>query len=449
MKLLLLCICFLIFTSTEVLAVSINEVAWMGDSISANYEWIELYNDAETVDISGWTLSDGMNLNIELIGELKANTYVLLERKRTDEKYLTTPPFFIYTGALVNTGATLVLKNAVGEIIDQVAGGENWENIGGDNVTKETAQYSLGGWVTGVGTPRLNNVQGRVPVEAGVDTKGIETIREKSRTVKNQTTIVIPPNVLNLQFNIEYQKVAYVGQEVRFLARPKSIVGKSTQLRFKWNFGDTYSSSGTEVQHVYQHPGEYVVTTYVQKGLEEQLVLSEITVVPISLSVSFDQGVVHLNNNSPYDIDVSGYSVVAEKTVEFPERSIIKNGGTITLSESELGSFKDNVQVFNTKGVVVHKIKFEEDSDLSEEINVSQIIEQEKEELVVDFKNDQIIPEITYPVELSRPTSNGLKKIYIAPENSNSDKKENRVYSLYLAILIFFMFGFYLFKFKV
>jgi hypothetical protein len=106
------------------MAVSINEVAWMGSVTSANHEWIELYNPGEAVSVAGWTLSDGMNLNITLVGEMAAASYVVLER--TSEESAPGSAFLIYTGALVNGGTTLTLRTAGGEIHDQVAGGEGW-----------------------------------------------------------------------------------------------------------------------------------------------------------------------------------------------------------------------------------------------------------------------------------------------------------------------------------
>ena len=80
--------------------------------------------------LDGWTLDDGVNLSISLTGSIPGSGYVVLERSSEESSPATA--FLIYTGALVNTGATLTLKNASGQIMDQVAGGENWQEIGGD-----------------------------------------------------------------------------------------------------------------------------------------------------------------------------------------------------------------------------------------------------------------------------------------------------------------------------
>ena len=100
-----------------------------------------------------------MNLSINLTGVISPGAFAVLER--TSDDSAPGSAFLIYTGALVNTGATLTLRDASGVIVDQVAGGENWQDIGGDNVTKETAQYTTAGWVTDVPTPGSANRSGR------------------------------------------------------------------------------------------------------------------------------------------------------------------------------------------------------------------------------------------------------------------------------------------------
>ncbi|HMA78498.1 MAG TPA: lamin tail domain-containing protein, partial [Candidatus Paceibacterota bacterium] len=135
-------------------AVYFSEIAWMGTSNSANDEWIELHNSGSTaVDLSGWRLTDNLNFDITLegAGSVAPGAFAVLER--TDDTSAPGTAFFIYTGSLANTGATLRLYDAIGALIDQVAGGENWEDLGGDNTTKETAQYTSGGWVTAAPTP--------------------------------------------------------------------------------------------------------------------------------------------------------------------------------------------------------------------------------------------------------------------------------------------------------
>ena len=347
------------------MAVSINEVAWMGSATSANHEWIELYNPGEAVSVAGWTLSDGMNLNITLVGEIASASYAVLER--TSEESAPGSAFLIYTGALVNGGATLTLRTAAGEIHDQVAGGEGWQNIGGDNITKETGQYRPSGWVTDLATPGAVNGPGRVEVP-DIETATTTTTTTSSNTTSGNTSNAInrssvkrsatTPLILKqteLRLKVERQEVAYVGQPIRFLVTSSGLSpSESRLLRYHWNFGDTNATSGTEVWHTYDYPGTYVVTVASRKGLNEQVERTEVTVVPVAVSLSFGlEGVVHLHNDSPYDIDVSGYTIQATKSIVFPPRSIVRAGGTVTLGLDKLGSFALGVTVFDRVGELV------------------------------------------------------------------------------------------------
>lgn len=368
-------------------AVSISEVAWMGDGVSANHEWIELYNDSsDAVSVKDWSLTDDMNLNISLDGVIPAGAYVVLERSGDDSA--PGAYFLIYTGSLVNTGATLVLKNQNGEIVDQVSGGENWQSIGGDNVTKETAQYSGAGWVTDVPTPGAQNRTGRTVV--ATTTKESGSAKSGSSAKKEQATIPKVKIEDSLAFSVSHQSVAYVGQAVQFTAHKDGGIKNILHL-YNWNFGDGNATSGTMVAHTYDYPGVYVVTASTKKRNQEYIVRTEITVVPTVLSVSFDvSGLVRLHNDAPYDIDISGYKVEAEKGLVFPEHSIIKTGGTITFDGKRLGSWRDGVLVFDRAGQIVKQKQIDELPSV-EEISVLPLA-QAKEMLggdaVLEIKTD-------------------------------------------------------------
>ena len=75
-------LCLPIFADASVM---ISEVSWMGSVDDANAEWIELYNDGESQNVSGWTLvaSDGQP-SITLEGSIGGHAYALLERTDDD-----------------------------------------------------------------------------------------------------------------------------------------------------------------------------------------------------------------------------------------------------------------------------------------------------------------------------------------------------------------------------
>jgi len=109
------------------MAVMINEVAWSGTAASSNDEWIELHNPGSTsIDLDGWILTDGGDVNIHLRGVLPAYSFFLLERI-DDTTILNLPADQIYTGNLNNSGETLELLAPGGEKIDGANGdGGGW-----------------------------------------------------------------------------------------------------------------------------------------------------------------------------------------------------------------------------------------------------------------------------------------------------------------------------------
>jgi len=339
--------------------VSINEVAWMGGISSANHEWIEIYNDGEANSVEGWVLSDGMNLNITLSGTVGANTYAVLERTSDDSAPGTA--FLIYTGAMVNTGATLVLRDQNGSTIDQVSGGENWSSIGGDNVTKETAQYTSSGWITAEATPgAINKTTGSVtPDSTPVNTSSGSSSGSRNKSSGNSSS-ASSVNLKNLETKLvlkpEVQKIAYVHQTIPFLADTSGVDDhKSKLVNYEWNFGDTYTEKGKKVTHSYDYPGQYVVTVIAKYKKEEQVSRHDVTVLPVSFSLSrSEKGDVQINNDSPYDIDLSGYKIRGAKEIIFPPRSIISSKSTITVSANRFGgTTKDMIALYDTKNNLV------------------------------------------------------------------------------------------------
>jgi len=349
MKLSLLGILCLLLPNISLAAVYISEVAWMGSVDSANHEWIELHNNGTSVNVNGWQLTDGMNLSVDLSGIMPSNSYSVLER--TSDASALGSAFLVYTGALVNTGATLKLIKDDGSLVDQVSGGSDWESIGGDNVTKETAQYNSSGWVTAVATPGKGLIQ-TTPVffvdVAEDEEKNQEKTSNNSSSKKlntGETTKLTLPDT-SLELEIAAQSVGYVNQVINFKIESSGIGDTLIDsLQYEWNFGDGSTlSSQQNPAHVYNYAGTYVVTTYAGFKRQEQVARYEITILPVEISLTTNQaGDVQVNNNSPYEIDISGYQLRGSELLEFPPRSIILPGQTITINQSKLGGSSGRV----------------------------------------------------------------------------------------------------------
>ncbi len=153
----------------------INEIAWSGTQASAFDEWIELINtSAQVVHLSGWTLSDGGDINIPLDGMISAYGFFLLER--TDDSTVSNiNADQIYTGGLNNNGENLRLRDPAGNLIDsanypggwpagEAAARASMERRGGADIPGNWGTYSgNSGWGRDAaanpihGTPRQTN----------------------------------------------------------------------------------------------------------------------------------------------------------------------------------------------------------------------------------------------------------------------------------------------------
>ncbi|HEY43042.1 MAG TPA: lamin tail domain-containing protein [Anaerolineae bacterium] len=146
----------------------INEVAWAGTLASAHDEWIELYNPTTPpVDLSGWTLTDGGDINVSLSGSISCRGFYLLERT-DDTTIVDIGADRIYTGALRNSGETLWLKDPTGAVVDSankdgggwpagdIASHASMERLGGGD--------SPGNWRTFTGYGGVGHDAGGNPI---------------------------------------------------------------------------------------------------------------------------------------------------------------------------------------------------------------------------------------------------------------------------------------------
>ncbi|MCF7815455.1 MAG: lamin tail domain-containing protein [Candidatus Pacebacteria bacterium] len=322
----------------------INEVAWMGTGASANDEWIELYNSGSSaIDLEGWVLTDNVSLNIALTGILSTDEYAVLER--TDDTTVEGVAFLIYSGALSNDGRTLTLQRSDNSIEDQVAGGENWENIGGNNETKETPQRTSSGWITGAPTPGKSNIFGTTESEdmsenflsSGSNTSGGGSSSKNAAVSSVQKVKALTPEPF-LVLKIKGPSLAYVNQEISLEAIPSGI-GKTlmNSLVYIWNFGDTYTASSKKISHIFEYPGEYIVVTEAVYAKQKALVRHEITVLPVSFSLlKSEAGDVLLHNNSKYEVNISGFILKSDSQLTLPMHTVLKANGTLTISSKRL-----------------------------------------------------------------------------------------------------------------
>lgn len=129
MQRIFLFIVFLTIPTASFAHVAVSEVMWMGSDLSTSDEWIEIASDSlETVDISGWTLQSlnskgehALVLRFATGATLEPEDVIIVANTSASSSRLLSEPTYVTTAmSLPNTKLLLTLRDAVGNIVDQV-----------------------------------------------------------------------------------------------------------------------------------------------------------------------------------------------------------------------------------------------------------------------------------------------------------------------------------------
>lgn len=368
------CLLLTIPGSSAHAAVLFNEIAWMGTEESYLCNWIELYNSGDqAVDIGDWTLL--IDDTERAIGDgegtstvLPAGGHWVLERvtNTCPDPVPERDDWYQAFGNLRNSGVTLRLERPDGTAEDQVAAGEDWQDLGGDNDTKDTAQRTDQGWITAAPTPGTANASGATNATTDTTTTTPTTTESDKQTTERATPSVqgsassravpLVERDTELALTIDAPEVGYVHQPVDFSVAASGIGdGARNSLVYHWNFGDTHTSTAREPTHQYTHPGTYVVTVSAAYARYEQVARHEVTVLPITLSLSRASDTdLRLHNDSPYEVDISGYTITGTNTITIPPRTFLLPRSTIVLPHDRLeAAVPGLVVVRDTAGTIV------------------------------------------------------------------------------------------------
>lgn len=346
---------FLIFAPSLVFAdVRINEIAWMGDSVSPDHEWIELYNDSDvSQDLAGWKLTgttdtDGdvkEKFSISLAGTISGSGYFLIENKRSKNDaapYLSSDLTSV-SFSLINSGEILRLVKSDGTISDAVASPfkTKWEK--GDNATKETMQRNGNVWITAVATPRAANKNTDSDAAAPGEKSVSETASVSSSSVSDMSAHASPLPLSDFSDKQEFflsagrNRIVSTESPVVFEAYSVDAKGaKAKDLSAVWSFGDGTAAEGIKVSHAYKYPGDYAVILNGSSGGNEAVSRSEIRVfVPKLVLSADDDGSASLENTSEYEVNVGGWKISGAAAAPFviPSDTIIKPEKKIIFSK--------------------------------------------------------------------------------------------------------------------
>jgi hypothetical protein len=194
------------------LEVVINEIAWMGTEVKGvepknwwRYEWLELYNPGnQELDISGWQIENAKARNETLIistGKIAPDGYFLICQKEIGNCHLIDSKLSLHNE--YNKNGKLILRDNLGNLIDETPEPKSKEWPAGSNETKQTMERKnpnfsgsdFSNWQTSQksgGTPNAKN--GLVlQLEPQFPEK---TPAETEKPLLEQKPITYPSNVL-------------------------------------------------------------------------------------------------------------------------------------------------------------------------------------------------------------------------------------------------------------
>ncbi|MFA5830400.1 MAG: lamin tail domain-containing protein [Candidatus Paceibacterota bacterium] len=343
--------------------VRINEVAWMGDSLSAYNEWIELYNDGDAEqNLSGWAIvtTDG-KFSAALSKTIQPKGYFLLEHVKADATKSTASDVLSYTGTYFNNngGIILLLKN--GDIeIDKIDATEKWAAGNPDKSKEQTMQRDESEWVTAPATKKTAYVPGSALSDTTTDTT-TDTNNDTALTSSSSRTFDTSAHVSPLSLSDFSQKqelyisagrnrIVSVGSPILFEAYAVDAKGeKSQNISAAWSFGDGAQAKGAKVSHTYKYSGDYVVVLNAVGDGNEAVSRASVRVFsPKIILLLEEDGAVSLANDSAYEINIgdwkirgmNGSFVASLDTIVLPGKKIIFSKANTAIDFSKSASME-------------------------------------------------------------------------------------------------------------
>jgi len=233
--------------TTPLKTVLLNEIAWMGDSVSSSNEWIELYNPANsTISLAGWQLLDkaeDIDIVFDSADSIPAGGYFLVLRSRNKINFISgIQANKFYTGAINNSDETLRLFNKNCALVDEVIADPKWpagetREANSRKTMERTTDFS--GWQTSAivnGTPKQRNSSGEVilsednsvavslppeslpsqPLEPIIATTRIIEVIFNPEGLDDGRERVILKNFSNLAIDLSNYSLQYLGQNNNF-----------------------------------------------------------------------------------------------------------------------------------------------------------------------------------------------------------------------------------------
>lgn len=322
-----------VFTEAQVV---ISEIMYNLEGTDTGFEWIEICNDGEDIDLANWKLFEAKT-NHKISSYPEDRSLVLSNGKcaviadNPDKFKQSNPNFsglvFDSTFSLSNSGEEIILRDADLNDIDSVS----YNPEMGANGDGNSLQLKNGSWIASSPTIGISN---NSSYESSIQSSDNEETTNSQKISLSQELNLMKENIL---VDAGSDKKVVVGADTLFKA---FAVGKQNvplkNVRYIWSLGDGSVKEGESVLHTYQYPGDYVVFLNITAGeysASDRLIVSALPANIIISKVDNIKGFIELFNQSDYELNLSWWHLESNgKRFDFPKDTIILPNKKLTIS---------------------------------------------------------------------------------------------------------------------
>jgi hypothetical protein len=341
----------------------LNEIMYDLPGTDDGREWIEIYN-AGTGDVDLTSLKlfeEGTNHGITDTGNktIPPGGFAIIASDPT--KFVADWPefqglIFDSTFSLSNTGEDIALKDAEGNIIDQIS----YSLEDGAAGNERSLQLYGSGLIEALPTPGLPNKSVAEPPQETSDSSGANSQSSDSGrgNGSSEAKPKAPPKTPKIVLKITAPDYAITNSD--FVLSASGQPGK-----YVWNFGNgevIEKNDGDQFSYNYQFPGAYMITLiyFADEKSKPVKTTAKIKVDenPINISEILSDGSVEIRNKATHQMDLSGWTLEAGGTrFTLPPETVMIASGHIVLP-AKITKFmpaSKDVELFYPSGISAFK----------------------------------------------------------------------------------------------
>jgi hypothetical protein len=347
----------------------ITEVMYDPQGANTSHQWIEVYNNgSDSIDLTNWSITDYdtswhfRSISSDNSTILNSKSYAIIAKTSNLTDFKSKNPNL--GGQILKANVTLGAesghiglssdkKNIISEVSYSGAmdNGNSLQKI--DNEWKESSP-----------TPGSNNIQSNNNTTENISNNNntnanTNIITTNISSSNSSTSKISSTNIGDYKVTAKIISPKIVTAGLPFYVSSLLTTNKKETLisgRYVWNFGDGTSSelkSQQELEHIYNYPGEYVLSLSFFNNYFEKIPssTSRVTIKVISADIvvsSVGQGsdpFIEINNKSNNEIDTSGFiikGVIHNFTI--PVGTIILPGHKLKFSSKITNFTNDDIQ---------------------------------------------------------------------------------------------------------